>query len=142
MLSAKAQRRLAKAVQIMESLPRDANKHFYMGRWFGHNTDDHSHGIQYHTASSRRLLKTCGTTACALGWLATDPSFKRAGLSVSQGGPTINGMRYPEAYQAAADFFDISELQASLLFGGHTHVRTPKAWAKRAKKFISRWSKQ
>lgn len=61
---------------------------------------------------------TCGTTACALGWATTIPSFRRAGLHLSsKGALRCKGMREPIWKDLAARFFSIQPQEARELFG-------------------------
>lgn len=67
----------------------------------------------------------CGTTACAVGWACTIPSFRKAGLRLESNysmGPKGIGP-YPVPHfkneygiLAAANFFGLSLREASLLF--------------------------
>lgn len=143
MLSKQAERRLTKLVNFMASLPRSANQHFDMSSWFvvmEHEPDEH--GLHTGRAVTSRDLSLCGTSACALGWAATMPSFKRAGLSMDSvmATPNFKGRHY--GLEAAKAFFDIDLLQAHNLFAGVNKDRTPKQWARRARKLIRRWKKE
>lgn len=128
-------KRLLKLIDFMDKLPRSATKHFYMGCWFKHNAD-HDHGIgEYITKDA---LEHCGTTACALGWAAIVPGFKKAGLRVPA---QAFG---PEPITAAVKFFEIDDDQAYALFnpgryGSSPVPDTPKQWAKRARRLVREW---
>lgn len=77
---------------------------------------------------------SCGTSACALGWATTIPSFREAGLTLVRDRDYHHGghveLHTPEvirtnSIEAASEFFDISESQADHLFGGYgTSSRT------------------
>jgi hypothetical protein len=56
--------RLLKLAEFLEKLPR---KRFNYSTWFGRDWKG-------------KPDLSCGTTACALGWAATMPNFKRLGL--------------------------------------------------------------
>jgi hypothetical protein len=131
-LSRKARTRLTKLADFLHALPRKQWKHFRMARWISHRGDhDHEFG-EYIKPED---LQTCGTTACALGWAAMVPGFKRLGLkviAVETGGHNI---------ELAAEFFDIEDSQANHLFGyalwhDNASIVTPKQWAKKARAFI------
>ena len=150
MLSKKAVRRLTKLIEYMESLPREAHEHFNMGMWFYHDGVDHDHNISGDI--TRKHLNKCGTVACALGWAATVPEFRRAGLVMtsSLGTPELRdmttGMSGPWGAAAAAEFFDIGLEQAIYLFGGRTGPRaginTQKQWARFARRALRKWRKE
>jgi hypothetical protein len=89
----------------------------------------------------------CGTTCCAMGWGCTIPSFRKAGLKLTLDGEDDSIHRdYYLAYEppgqdfflnglwAAADFFDISYLEAKALFITDKKEK-PKTVAKRIRKF-------
>jgi hypothetical protein len=82
-LSKLAVKRLTTLATFMEKLPASANKHFKMRQWFLH-TGDHEHDIGFEV--ERKDMNHCGTVACALGWAATVPSFRKAGLKLHQTG--------------------------------------------------------
>src|SRR5688572_29906761 len=98
-LSKLAVRRLTKLADYMEKLPKSAAKHFDMGAWFSHR-GDHDHAIGRWV--ERDTLNYCGTTACALGWAATVPAFRRAGL-------VVEAMQLASNHNenVACEFFDI-----------------------------------
>lgn len=137
MLSKKAERRLNKLVRYMEELPREARKHFSMGHWFW----DREYRVPPHTKITRRDLEPCGTSACALGWATVIPEFHRAGLQMT-GEHWVPRFRRRRGHHAAMAFFNLTEEQSRALFSPGNRDRTPKAWAKRAKKLIARWKKE
>ena len=63
-METKYKKRLLKLADFLEALPR---KRFYFGAWVGADWK----GAQD---------LSCGTKACALGWAATMPTFRRLGL--------------------------------------------------------------
>lgn len=140
MLSQKAERRLTKLIEYMESLPREARAHFDMGYWFRHHGDNHYHDLYGKSELTRRDLNLCGTSACALGWAATIPSFRRDGLRLTPTGVYF-GNEWCEGAEAAVVFFDITDDMAYDLFGGANRDKTPKQWAKRARKVLRAWRK-
>ncbi|SRR5260221_4144024 len=110
MLSKLAVRRLTKLADYMDGLPKEANEHFDMG----------SAGPL--KLSGKGDLLKCGTTACAMGWAATITSFRRAG--------------WDSGWGREERFFDVSSEGARYLF--YSVVRTPKQWAKRCRRFLSK----
>lgn len=146
-LSKLAKSRLNTLIRYMEKLPASANKHFYMGNWFGHQSEGHAHLKKGETVT-REHLQHCGTQACALGWAATIPAFNKAGLEIRMddertGWPYLDGKKYTHnrGLIAAQKFFDIAPAQASALFGFDLFIRTPKQWAKSARKEMKEWSR-
>lgn len=142
-LSKKTKARLMKLVKFMESLPKSAEKHFNMAAWFAHDGD---HELKYGRRVTRTLLKDCGTTACALGWAATIPYFKRLGLTVKHGGivGTLvyrgeGGCDYEEIEECDKPLFGIDKDQWVALFGATTTVTTPQQWAARTRELIKQW---
>ncbi len=136
-LSKKSKARIMKLVEFMNALPKSANDHFYMGHWFIHK-GHHSLG-EYVDAET---LKDCGTTACALGWACTIPSFKRAGLKM----PVFN-QPHSAMIEMGSKFFGLEVDQTHALFGfgtvgeevGTAHAATPKKWARLACKLVKQW---
>ncbi len=86
-------------------------------------------------------MHACGTTACAMGWAATIPSFRRAGLTVKTGGISGN-VEYNgfDGTLAAVDFFKISRSDAYNLFlpGGYHNgsQATPKDVARKIRAVV------
>lgn len=120
-------KRLMKLIEFMEKLPKKANEHFSMWRWIKHRGED-DHGFGKYIRPGDPM--TCGTTACALGWAATVPSFRKAGLKVyaEEDGP--------DNYDVAVRFFDLDHMQFEEIFGGTNDDKTPKQWAKRVRKLV------
>lgn len=126
-------RRLHKLADYMHGLPKSANKHFDMKTFFNHENPEHEHLIP--DAPTVKDLHTCGTSACALGWAMTVPAFRRAGLvydgDMVDGALKVFGM---------PDWWDDDEVDYwETLFGGDNNDKTPKAWAKRARKLLKKW---
>lgn len=124
-MDTKTKRRLLKLCDYMESLPRNANKHFHMGSFSSHS-GDHDHW-ELPASPQPKDLMTCGTTACALGWATTMPTFRRLGLH-------FNAMGSVEGDE---NVFELSYEEWDVLFEGHNEDRTPGAWAKRVRKWIA-----
>ena len=108
-LSRLAIRRLTKLANYMARLPKRAEKHF----------DIREAGPEENVTKAQ-LLK-CGSSACAMGWAATIPSFKKAGWT--------SGWLHEE------EFFAINGTQARELFYDMS-IETPKQWASHCRKFI------
>jgi hypothetical protein len=145
-LSKKAKQRLTKLIKFMSSLPRSANKHFDMNNWADHSKGSGfpEHGIRPGAIVPTNAVTLCGTTACALGWACSVPSFHKAGLRLRVA-PSLPNRAYPvfgrsHTEMAASRFFDIHHQQAEALFYMYD-AKTPKAWAKGARKLVAQWSK-
>lgn len=104
---ATSDRRLLKLAEFLEALPEGR---FYYGDWVGPDW-----------AGKQDL--SCGTTACALGWAATMPTFRRLGLRLVKNdgyynhGTVVNfrtGSDNP--MDAGAEVFGISDDEAAYLF--------------------------
>lgn len=118
-------KRLEKLIEYMEGLPKEANRHFSMDTFLEHH-GDHKHKAP---RSKRDLLHSCGTTACAMGWAATMPYFQKLGLSFRKNG-RIGGIDV---------IARLMSYEWQELFGGYNRDRTPKQWAKRARKCLLRY---
>ena len=88
---------------------------------------------------------SCGTQACALGWAATMPTFRRLGLYLKQTGyPALKGDTRSDAFEAAAKLFGISISDAYALFspmynwdtGIDEGSATPKYVARKIRNFV------
>jgi hypothetical protein len=108
-LSKLAVRRLTKLADYMEGLPKKAYEHFYMGTFF-HHSGSHGTDANRGQALGEKHLLDCGTSACALGWAATVPDFKKAGLKLEYHGNGYANVICPNAtnaMDAAMAFFDL-----------------------------------
>lgn len=124
MLSKLAVRRLTKLADYMDGLPKSANEHFDMGAlWFEHE-GAHKHKLPQ--ILDRSALRHCGTTACAAGWAAVMPEFKKQGFGLTRDGRFLIERR---------EFFDIDVYQDDALFF-YAPANTPKQWAKHCRKFL------
>lgn len=141
-ISTLAKRRVLKLVEFMEKLPPSANKHFDMDTWCSHDGEAHEH-LQPGDSVSQSDVMTCGTTACAAGWAATMPYFRRLGLELRWDGfdaaMFVKGRR-DTMFSEVPRLFDLDLQRAEELFAGTNTDKTPKAWAKRARKLIKEWS--
>lgn len=137
-LSRKAVCRLTTLIKFMEALPRSAAKHFNMTTWIAH-AGPHSHDFDRYIRPGD--LETCGTTACAFGWAATIPTFRRAGLKVVN---SIEESGRHDNYTVAKEFFDLNDWQTGLIFGSSSVsdpnpfrlAKSPKQWARLARRFL------
>lgn len=87
---------------------------------------------------------SCGTQACALGWAATMPEFRRLGLHLKKGSgfPTTTGRDDP--WDAAVKLFGIERFEAYELFspsydyanGFDENYATPKYVARKIERFV------
>lgn len=83
----------------------------------------------------------CGTRACAVGWGATMPEFRAAGLRLAYG---FNSSKRRPAFgalsgrEAVCQFFDVTIAQAVTLFSAdHAEtMETPQQWAAHCRLFI------
>lgn len=137
-LSTKAKGRLKTLIEYMRGLPKAADDHFNMRWWVLHNGDSKGVAKQHGLGGgiTKQKLLSCGTAACAAGWAATIPQFKRAGFKMEM---DEFGRLSPAI--APDDFFDINAIQVDQLFSGSNVDETPRAWAKRAKELVKQWSK-
>lgn len=133
MLSKLAKRRITKLIQYMRSLPKNAGKHFNMSRWAYH-TGEGAHWARGDVLT-RDNLTSCGTTACAAGWAASMPYFRRLGLRLDAVNDRLGIIN-------SLDVFDIDAFREIELFGPHNKDKTPKAWAARAEKLIKKWENE
>lgn len=129
-LSKLAVRRLTKLADFMDALPRKANKHFYMNTFYRH---DGGHPIDVSPAVALRKLD-CGTQACALGWAAAIPAFKKAGLELHDSWVSLKGVYVGE--EAMAEEFFACDCYRELFHSKNADITTPKEWSKRCRKFI------
>lgn len=128
-------RRLLKLAEFLEKLPR---KKFDYTHWYRAQSSD---------------AYKCGTTACAIGWAATMPEFKRLGLKINvrDGCDVINGYEKVPVkvgtpvcggYQeeaVAIPLFGLADDEALDLFFPKTTNEdraTPKYVAKKIRKFV------
>jgi hypothetical protein len=121
-------KRLMKLADFLDTVPP---KHFDM--------EDYTRGLWTDDGefSAKRLTNhECGTSACALGWAATIPEFKKAGLTLAWGIPECRGAPLSPT---AKRFFGITEREADTLFYSHWNAG-PKAAATRCRKVAARYA--
>jgi hypothetical protein len=101
-------RRLLKVARILDSVPEEK---FNLSFW--------------------KAVTPCGTTACAVGWAATDPSFKKAGLRLSlPAKPWVNKFAQIKyqcylGWEAVEEFFHLDEHEARRLFSPDYYTGNP-----------------
>lgn len=87
--------------------------------------------MSYWALSEHNGMPECGSSACALGWATTIPSFRKAGLRLYYKSANArcyvqyNKERHPVS--AASKFFNISEDDAQHIFTDWAHVYGAKA---------------
>ena len=126
-------RRLLKLAAFLRTLPRDR---FDYKRWVGADW------------KGKQDL-SCGTTACALGWAATIPAFRRLGLRLRKipgwdysNGEVVfgKGKDIPRDLDAARALFGLNYDEAYLLFApaedGSEANATPKYVARKIEKLV------
>lgn len=87
----------------------------------------------------------CGTAACACGWAGTDPWFCRRGFYTTTYGNVIfinDESEMPNAYLAAAKFFDIPHMDAIKLFSEDKKNRTPNQVANNIRRYVQKNEKK
>lgn len=138
MLSKQTIRRLTVLCDFMEKLPPEAKEHFDMSDYFFTN---HVPGEGFSGRVKTSELYQCGTQACALGWAATVPSFKRAGLYIDGYDEMVklDNKMVMCAATAAMEFFGLDSQQEGHVFGGGIgNIKTPKQWARMCRRFIAK----
>lgn len=91
---------------VMEELPFDMN------RWVAHEFS----------------ANDCGTSACAGGWLAREPSAQELGLVLGRHGtPTYAGIMAP--FEALAAFLETSHDISVWLFSNMSYARNVQAYS-------------
>lgn len=144
-LSYNGEKHLKKLIGLMESLPATANKHFSMYYWWQHKGKKHNHGKIEGDVLGAADLKTCGTSACAIGWATTDPYFRKLGLQLVWKNDAAELLVHgddSDQFEGLANALDLSPRQAHILFGSESVDETPKAWAKRARHCIKIWKEE
>lgn len=126
MLKKETAKRIQKLIAFMETLPPKAGRHFYMGSFLEHTRSDHMHVVP----KKPEDILSCGTSACALGWAATMPYFRKLGLRFNQ----------QRVLKGTHVIFPRGSRRWLEMFAGYNGDRTPKQWAKRAKGLLKEWS--
>jgi len=130
--------RLTKLAELLESLK--PGKHFDMETWGEHNADEPPH-------LDKNGKPGCGSVACALGWAACLPSFRKAGLKVEYADGVYGNPVWVPTYKgftgeiAGAEFFGIDWNEAYDLFVPDNMDQTPKQVARNVRKLIKAYQK-
>lgn len=133
-------RRLLKLADFLEKLPKER---FDFSRWVGNNWGGKSN-------------LSCGTSACAIGWASTIPSFRKAGLvlklNITNASvnykfvPAMKDDNFPtpdSSFRVGLEIFGLSKYDFDNLFvpglscGGRlAENATPKMVANHIKNFV------
>lgn len=132
-----AKRRLTKLADFLAGLP---DKRFDLNKWgYTPNIDSEEFHPEEGPVDFNEVTHKCGTTACAMGWAASMPEFRKEGLRLEVRSSTswldgedigawsinyykrdrVNGGRdlNSEGFEAAARFMHITHSQSEYLFG-------------------------
>lgn len=120
-------KRLNHLIRYMKKLSPEATEHFDMQLWINHPK-------ALKDNFTRKNLMSCGTTACALGWAASLPSFKKAGLKLNAQARGYTNLAHAEV------FFGLNKREAMALFAMY-NVRSPAEWARVAEEKIAYWNR-
>lgn len=96
---------------------------------------DHWRAGDHRWCLDREFLKYsrragCGTAACAVGWAAAHPAFRRSGLTADGGIPLLkdsSGSVIAQHWRAVEMFFDLTPCEAQYLFS-NVNSRHPTTW--------------
>ena len=141
-------KRTMKLIAFMEKLPKSAERHFNMEKWFEHR-GSHAYDHDFGRYVTKKTLSHCGTTACALGWASTDPWFKRRGLRAQTASVFLDD--WPEFFgcpsREVGQFTDNDGdpvLDNDYLFADWCYPAvwrtTPRQVARRIRKFVAQQS--
>ena len=129
-------KRLLKLAAFLETLPKGK---FDYSSWCGEDAPDGDVNIH-----------TCGTTACAFGWATAMPEFRRLGLRMIDGFPSLKDDPGAEEAGASEEIFGTTYDQFVRLFypdfgsgGSHSGLSptaTPKQVAKHIRKCVKEWT--
>jgi hypothetical protein len=132
--------RFKRAIEIIEEKP---DSQVMLKVW------QQSNSVSHYSYISSKQEATCGTIACAAGWLALDPEMQAQGLKSGYGGQPefhFRGEICGVSFRALGLFFDILDIDADKLFGprvgweesGDMDCWTDKQiWLHRAKTFLA-----
>lgn len=119
-MTKKGKKRLLKLADLLETVDE---RRFNLFSWSDPNFYEHK----------------CGTTACAVGWAMTIPSFKRAGL-VPEGYWNVPTYKRSRGWLAIQEFFGLSYTETVELFYVDQYSeenRNPYSVAKRIRELVS-----
>lgn len=128
----------------------NVDNQFDLGAWVGKLDGDGDLSSNVDPTDVKRLkgnpkwkdLKTCGTTACAMGHAPSVPLLAKAGLTLKAYGQyLIPAYKGNEGFKAAQSLFGISNDVANHFFDGGAYddeeLKEPKAVAKRLYEFVA-----
>lgn len=129
--------RFRRAIEIIEAIP---DFQLNLREW--QRSTDHIGG---YIISSEQA--TCGTIACAAGWLALHPDMQAQGLTSGYcGQPHVRGETCGVSFRALELFFDIPDIDAYFLFGSRVgweesgdmaNLTDKQVWLNRARTVLS-----
>lgn len=136
-------KRLLRVAEILEEHAAARKKGFNMNMWIElmKEPDGVIRG-EVDLRSSKKILRECGYTACAVGEACLDPKLRAQGLRFEidddgYGWPAYDGF---EASDAVEMFFNLSDLEGAYLFLPEHYEekewRSRKAVANRIREFV------
>lgn len=132
--------RFKRAIEIIEATPEKQIELEVWQRAYSSGKCDYINHVEQ---------ATCGTIACAAGWLVLDPEMRRQGLVGAYGGEPhyTDGKTFSYySFSALNHFFGLSGYDADVLFGARTTYELTgdrailcdkQIWLHRAKTFLS-----
>jgi hypothetical protein len=117
--------RLTLLANVLESLDGFISPHFTMLGWST---------VGDNNATTPKEVVDCGSAACAAGYAATIPQFRREGFKLERGLPTFG--RYT-GFAACERFFGLNSRQANRVFGGD-EARTLEREVQVIRNFVAR----
>lgn len=132
--------RLLKGAELLEGVPR---RMFDMRYWYAARSN-HVGPIKNPQMHDSPNIE-CRTTACAGGWMASNPWFRQRGLKLKIKQRALEYENADVVYndlngsEALAEFFEIDRVAAYTLFvdlASYHGNSTPKQVAKRIRKFV------
>lgn len=123
-------------VKLRGKMKEVGKNELYMGAWFNGQENEkklanklEKIGYQFCAPITERVIKECGTTACALGWGASMPEFRKRGLKMSISRGVCSPLGHPdielydgktliadEPFEVGQIFFGLSNDESFFLF--------------------------
>lgn len=107
--------RLLLLANVLEALDGYISPRFHMGHWTGGPAGTESL-TAIDAATTPKKLTECATSACAAGYAATIPAFRKEGFVLDDGRPFYKGAI---GFEACGAFFGLNDRQTQRLFGGN-----------------------
>lgn len=135
--------------KYMDTVSDDVSEggHFDMSAFMQHESyaDGEEHLTDREKIVTKNDLMTCGTSACALGWLAVSPVGKKLNLRMFAASDGCGGVdeyfqlkgRNEQAFAAAKKALDINDEVVAFLFNDLADIETPKEWADRCRLLVA-----